>query len=227
MVDFKTLGQSLPRVDATQKVTGKAVYAADVYLPEMLMCKLLTSPVSHARIVKLDTSKALELPGVRVIVTGSDFPDVFFGSGALRDRRIMARDEVFYVGDPVVAVAADDEVTAQEALDLIEVEYEELERVVDPLQAIDEGAPNVHDDVESFDGYGFAMGGNNCTLLDADRGDVDQAFRDADHVFEDSYRSQAINQGFLEPMACVANLEPNGRLTVWASTQGHSKSGSS
>ncbi len=220
MVDFKTLGQSLPRVDATQKVTGKAVYAADVYLPEMLMCKLLISPVSHARIVKLDTSKALKLPGVRAIVTGNNFPDVFFGSGALRDRRIMARDKVFYVGDPVAAVAADDEVTAQEALDLIEVEYEGLERVVHPLEAIEEGAPNVHDDVESFDGYGFAMGGNNCTLLDSDRGDVDQAFRDADHVFEDSYRSQAINQGFLEPMACVANLEPNGRLTVWASTQG-------
>ena len=220
MPDFKTLGQSLPRVDAMQKVTGKATYAADVYLPEMLMCKLLTGTVGRARIVKLDTSKALALPGVRAVITGQDFPDVLFGSGALKDRRIMARDEVFYVGDPVAAVAADDEVTAQEAVALIQVDYQPLDTVVNPLDAIHDGSPTVHLDMPSFDGYGFAMGGNNCTLLDADRGDVDQAFRQADHVFEENYQSQPINQGFLEPMACVANHEPNGRLTVWASTQG-------
>ena len=220
MPDYKTLGQSLPRVDATQKVTGKAMYAADVYLPGMLMCKLLTSPVGHARIVKLDTSKALALPGVRAIITGQDFPDVLFGSGPLKDRRIMSRDEVYYVGDPVAAVAADDEVTAQEAVELILVQYETLETVVSPLDAIGDGSPTVHQDMAGFDGYGFAMGGNNCTLLDSDRGDVDQAFQEADHVFEENYQSQAINQGFLEPMACAANLEPNGRLTVWASTQG-------
>ena len=220
MPEFKTLGQSLPRVDAMQKVTGKAAYASDVYLPEMLMCKLLTSTVGHARIVKLDTSEALALPGVRAVIIGQDFPDVRFGSGALKDRRIMARDEVFYVGDPVAAVAADDEVTAQEAVELITVEYQPLDTVVHPLDAIDDGSPKVHQDMTSFDGYGFAMGGNNCALLDADRGDVDQAFEQADHVFEENYQSQPINQGFLEPMACVANQESNGRLTVWASTQG-------
>ena len=220
MPDFKTLGQSLPRVDATQKVTGRATYAADVYLPHMLMCKLLTSTVGHARVVKLDASRALALPGVRAVITGHDFPDVMFGSGALRDRRVMARDEVFYIGDPVAAVAADDEVTAQEAIELIQVEYELLESVVDPLEAIAEGSPAVHGDMTSFEGYGFAMGGNNCTLLDADRGDVDQAFRDADRIFEENYRSQPINQGFLEPMACAANVESDGRLTIWASTQG-------
>ena len=170
--------------------------------------------------VKLDTSRALALPGVRAVITGHDFPDVMFGSGALRDRRVMARDEVFYIGDPVAAVAADDEVTAQEAIELIEVEYELLESVIDPLEAIEEGSPAVHGDMPSFEGYGFAMGGNNCTLLDADRGDVDRAFLDADHIFEENYRSQPINQGFLEPMACAANVEPDGRLTVWASTPG-------
>ncbi len=218
--EHNVLGRSLPRVDALDKVTGRATYAADVYLPDMLMCKVLTSPRSHARIVSMDTSKAEQVPGVRAVITGNDFPDRYFGSGAVRDRRIMARDEVFYIGEPVAAVAADDEVTAQEALELVEVEYEDLETIVDPLEAIREGSTLVHPDMPNFEGYGFAMGGNNCTLLDADRGDVDQAFRDANQVFEETYHSQAINQGFLEPMACAANVEANGRLTVWASTQG-------
>ena len=221
MPDFKVLEQNHPRIDAREKVTGRSTYAADVYLPGMVHCKILSSPRSHARIVSLDTSKAEALPGVRGIITGRDFPDVHFGSGALKDRYIMARDEVYYVGEPVAAVAADDEMTAQEAVGLIEVEYEDLEAVVDPLDALKPGAPSVHPDQESFEGYGVTLeGGNFCTLLDADRGDVDQGFRDADFVFEDTFRSQGINQGFLEPMACVASLEPNGRLTVWASTQG-------
>ncbi len=221
MVDFKVLEKNLPRIDASEKVTGRAVYAADVYLPGMLMCKLLPSPRAHARIVGIDKSKAEAMPGVRAVITGRDFPEVHFGSGALKDRYVMARDEVFYIGEPVAAVAADDEMTAQEALDLIHVEYEDLPSVFDPLEALTSQAPAVHSDLTDFEGYGFALGGENvCTLLDADRGDVDQAFKDADHVFEETYRSQGINQGFLEPMACVASLEANGRLTVWASTQG-------
>lgn len=221
MVDFKVLERSYPRVDAREKVTGHATYAADVYLPGMLMCKLKASDRSHARIVSIDTSKAQQLPGVRAIITGKDYPDVHFGSGALKDRYIMARDEVFYVGEPIAAVAADDEMTAQEAVELIEVEYEDLPSVIDPLEALKSVTPTVHADLPSFEGFGFALGGENvCTLLDADRGDVDQAFQEADYIVEDTFRSQGINQGFLEPMACVADVEPNGRLTIWASTQG-------
>ena len=218
--NFRVLGKNHVRVDALDKVTGHATYAGDVYLPEMLMCKVLTSTRSHARIVSIDTSEAESLPGVRGVITGKDFPDVFFGSGALRDRRVMARDEVFYVGEPVAAVAADDEVTAVEALSLIKVEYEDLNTVVDPLAAILPDSTEVHPDLPEFEGYGFALGGNNCTMLDADRGDVDAAFAEADHIVEETYHTQPINQGFLEPMACVANVEANGRLTVWASTQG-------
>ena len=220
MVDFKVLEKSYPRVDAREKVTGHATYASDVYLPEMLMCKLLSSTRAHARIVSIDTSKAEQHPGVRAVITGRDFPDIQFGSGALKDRYIMARDEVYYIGEPIAAVAADDEVTAQEAVELIEVQYEDLPTVIDPLDAIKSTAPSVHPDLANFEGYGFAMGNNVSALLDADRGDVDQAFQDADLVIEETYRSQGINQGFLEPMACVANVEPNRRLTVWASTQG-------
>jgi len=221
MVDFKVLEQNLPRIDARDKVTGRAVYASDVYLPGMLMCKLLPSTHAHARIISIDTSKAEVLQGVRSVITGQDFPDIRFGSGALKDRYIMARDEVFYIGEPVAAVAADDEITAQEAIDLIEIVYEELPAVIDPITALTADAPPVHSDVSDFEGYGFSVGNSNvCTLLDADRGDVDQAFNSADRVFEETYRSQGINQGFLEPMACVTNVEANGRLTVWASTQG-------
>ena len=158
MPENKTLGKSLPRVDAMEKITGKATYASDVYLPGMLMCKLLTSTESHARIVKLDVSEAEALPGVRAVITGQDYPDVRFGSGALMDRRIMARDEVFYIGEPLAAVAADDEVTAREAVELIQVEYQALPVVVDPLQAIRDDAAPVHVDLESFEGYGFAGG---------------------------------------------------------------------
>ena len=220
MAEFNVLGKNHVRVDAFDKVTGHATYAGDVYLPEMLMCKVLTSPRSHARIVSIDTSEAEALPGVRGVITGHDFPDVFFGSGALRDRRVMARDEVFYVGEPVAAVAADDEITAVEALSLIQVEYEDLDSVVDPVASLTGGQATVHPDLENFEGYGFALGGNNCTMLDADRGEVDEAFAQADHIIEETYHTQPINQGFLEPMACVTNVEANGRLTVWASTQG-------
>src|SRR5918992_2653987 len=182
MADFKVLEKNHPRVDAREKVTGRATYAADVYLPRMLLCKILPSTRSHARILKIDTSKAAQLPGVRAVITGPDYPDLHFGSGALKDRYIMARNEVFYVGEPIAAVAADDEVTAQEALDLIEVEYEDLPAVINPLEALKAGAPTVHSNLPDFEGFGFALGSENvCTLLDADRGDVDQAFQEADY----------------------------------------------
>ena len=220
MTDFKVLGQNHPRVDAHDKVTGRAAYASDVYLPGMLACKLLPGDRRHARIVSIDTGRAAARPGVRAVITGADFPDIRFGSGALRDRYIMPRSVVNFIGEPIAAVAADDEATAEEAIALISVEYEDLPAVVNPLAAMDDDAPAVHPDLESYEGYGFTMGQNVSTLLDADRGDVEQAFRTADVVVEDVYRSQGINQGFLEPMACVADVEANGRLVIYASTQG-------
>ena len=217
---FKVLERNHPRVDAYDKVTGRAAYASDVYLPGMLACKLLPSARNHARIVRLDTSKAEAHPGVRCVITGIDFPDIRYGSGALRDRYVMPREVVNFVGEPIAAVAADDEATAQEAIELIEVEYEDMPAVVNPLSAMGSDAATVHPELEDYEGYGFTLGHNVSTLLDADRGDVDQAFNDADVVVTDVYRSQGINQGFLEPMACVADVEANGRLVVYASTQG-------
>ena len=170
MTDFKVLGQNHPRVDAHDKVTGRAAYASDVYLPGMLACKLLPGDRRHARIVSIDTSRAAALPGVRAVITGADFPDVRFGSGALRDRYIMPRSVVNFIGEPIAAVAADDEATAEEAIALISVEYEDLPAVVNPLAAMDAAAPAVHPDLESYEGYGFTMGQNVSTLLDADPG---------------------------------------------------------
>ena len=220
MAEFSAIGKNSIRVDAMDKVTGRATYAGDVYLPGMLMCKIMTSTRSHAKIVSIDTTAAQALPGVRCVITGSDYPDVRFGSGALKDRRIMAREEVFYIGEPVAAVAADDEMTALEAIGLIDIKYEDIKHVVDPLQAISGKSVDVHTDLEDFEGFGFALGGNNCTMLDSDRGDVEQGFKDSDVIIEETYHTQPISQGFLEPMACVADVEANGRLDIYASTQG-------
>ena len=218
--EFSVIGKNSIRVDAMEKVTGRATYAGDVYLPGMLMCKIMTSTRSHAKIVSIDTTAAEALPGVRCVITGSDYPDVRFGSGALKDRRIMAREEVFYIGEPVAAIAADDEITALEAIGLIEIKYEDIKHVVDPLQAIYGSSVDVHSDLEDFEGFGFALGGNNCTMLDSDRGDVEQGLKDSDVIIEETYHTQPISQGFLEPMACVADVEANGRLDIYASTQG-------
>ncbi|MCL0102132.1 molybdopterin-dependent oxidoreductase [Dehalococcoidia bacterium] len=220
MTQYKELGKNQARVDARDKVTGRAMYAADIYLPGMIWCKVKGSTRRHARITNIDISNASKLPGVREIICGSDFPDAFFGMGGLKDHRVMARDHVFYIGEPVAAVAADDEVTAAQAVGLIEVTYEDIDAVIDPLEAVRPESALVHPEAPGFEGYGFGMGGNINILMENDRGDVDGAFRECVHVFEDTYRSQSINQGFLEPMACVANLEPTGRLTIWASTQG-------
>jgi len=220
MAEEKVLGRNFPRVDAADKVSGRSQYAGDVYLTGMLMCKILKSTRSHARILSIDTSKAERLPGVRAVITGQDIPDVHFGSGAVKDRRVFALEKVRYVGEPLAAVAAVDEMTALEALDLIHVEYEDLPAVADPIEALKPAAPLVHEDLPRYEGYAAGMGGNVCTILDSARGDVDKAFAQADHVFEDTFRSQGINQGYLEPMACVANIDPSGRISVWTSTQG-------
>ena len=111
-----SLGKSYPRVDAVDKVSGRMQYTSDLYLPGMLMCKVLKSPKAHARIVHIDTSRAAQLSGVRAIITSADVPDARFGNGAIHDKRILARDKVRHIGEPIAAVAAVDEMTAQEAL---------------------------------------------------------------------------------------------------------------
>ena len=213
------VGKSFPRVDAVAKVTGRAVYAGDISLPGMLACKVLTSTRPHARILKIDTSQALALPGVNAIITAKDVPDVRYGFG-IKDRTLFARDVVRFIGEPIAAVAAVDEMTALEAVSLIRVDYDDLPTVFEPLKAMQPGAPAVHPDMLNYEGATFALGGNICTVMDAERGDTEAALKQADFVFEDTFRTQPINQGYLEPMASVAEVDPSGRITVWTSTQG-------
>jgi len=146
MPDSTVLGRNYPRVDAADKVSGRSQYASDIYLPGMLLCKVLASTRPHARIVQIDTSRARQLPGVRAVITAADVPDVRFGNGAIKDKRIFARDKVRYMGEPVAAVAAVDEMTALEALELIEVTYDDLPVVTDIVAALRPDAPLVHEE---------------------------------------------------------------------------------
>ena len=220
MPEERVLGKNYPRVDAADKVSGRSQYAGDVHLPGMLICKVLKSSRPHARILSIDTSQAEQVPGVRAVISGKDIPNMRFGSGAVKDRRVFALEKVRFVGEPLAAVAAVDEIAALEALDLIQVTYEDLPAVTNPIDALMPEAPLVHEDLPGYDGYAAGMGGNVCTILEGDRGDVDKAFAEADSIFEDTFRSQGINQGYLEPMACLANVDPSGRINVWTSTQG-------
>jgi CO/xanthine dehydrogenase Mo-binding subunit len=150
-VSYQVIGQPVPRIDNTGKVTGESRYTADILLPGTLWAKTLRSPYSHARIVRLDTSSAEKAPGVRVVLTGNDARGILYGR-RYRDISVLAQDRVRFMGERVAAVAADTLEQAEQALDLIQVEYEELPAVFDPLDALEPGAPIIHPDVNSYKG---------------------------------------------------------------------------
>jgi len=210
MSELSVIGQRVPRVDAKEKVTGQAKYAADYSLPDMLWCKLLRSPHPHARILNIDTSKAEKLPGVKGIVTGRDFGGWSWGwMPATRDETPLAVDKVRYMAEAVAGVAAVDENTAEEAAGLIKVEYEELPGVFDPEEAMKDGAPKVHDYVK-----------NNISVeYHWNFGDVEKAFAESHLVREDRFRTARVTHGYLEPPAILAYYDPTGYITVWASKQ--------
>ena len=209
--ELSVVGKGVPRVDGILKATGKAVYGADYSLPGMLYGKVLRSTVPHAKILNIDTSKALKLPGVRAVITGKDFPwGMKYGFTATsRDQTPLAQDKVRYIGDEVAAVAAINEDIAEEALDLIKVEYEELPAVFDPFEAMKEGAPQIHDYVKNNIGAEQHL----------DLGDVEKGFQESDHVREDEFSTQAIKHGFLEPHASVGLWDPSGKATLWGNKQ--------
>jgi CO/xanthine dehydrogenase Mo-binding subunit len=202
-----TLGQDVPQVNARAKVLGRAQYAGDLKVAGMLHGAVLRSPYPHARIVAIDTSAALALPGVKAVLTGADAPRAMWGVHH-KERRILAEGVVRFAGEEVAAVAAASEEIARDALDHIQVEYEELPAILTPDEALDEDAPGVH------------PGRNNVSHeIRFQRGDPDAGFASADLVHEASYSTHAQYPGYLEPMATVAALEPDGRLVVWTSTQ--------
>jgi len=210
------IGKSLPRIDAPGKATGATAYTADLKLPAMLVGLILRSPVAHARIVSIDTSRAERLRGVKAVVTDVDFPGARYGM-AVKDQTPLAREKVRYIGERVAAVAAIDLETAEEALHLVRVEYEELAPVFDPFEALRADAPLIH---EGIDGYGTTVDniikhGNVCSMSSIRRGDVEQGFSQADAIFEDTFSTPMVHQAYVEPHTVMVRVEGSGGLTVW------------
>jgi 4-hydroxybenzoyl-CoA reductase alpha subunit len=205
MSEFSVFGKPLPRIDAWDKVTGEVKYLDDVRIPGMLYGKMLRSPHAHARILKVDTSKARALPGVRAVITADDTPGIKFSFLKTQaDKLPLCRDKVRYVGDEVAAVAADTLELAEEALGLIDVEYKPLPAVFDPEKAMGSDAPLIHEDRESnvvFEGH-------------KSFGDIEKGFKESDYVFEDRYITSKVTHCCMETHGCIACFDSLGKLTV-------------
>lgn len=208
MEEFAVVGERVPRVDAKDKVTGKAQFVGDVYLPGMLYGRILRSPYPHARIRRIDASRARNLPGVRAVITAEDTPKRRWGV-FIQDLYPLAVDKVRYVGDEVAAVAATAVEIAEEALKLIDVEYEELPAVFDLEEAMGADAPLIHDDKP----------GNIAQHIDVQRGDVEAAFARSAVVVEDTFKSTLQWHAAIETLGSVADYSPAGKLTVYMNTQ--------
>ncbi len=220
MTDLWSVGIPSPRVESEQKVAGKAVYAGDIVLPGMLWVKVLRSPVAHARIKKIDTSRALAVPGVKTIVTGYDFGGARIGKKII-DMPILADGVVRYVGEKVVAVAAESELEAEAALDLIDVDYEELPVVLDPLEALEPSAPLLHPDLVGYKGllHTIKSPSNLFVHLTWKKGEVEEGFRQSDITVENTYSVPAVHQAYIEPHCCLARVNTDGSAEIWASTK--------
>ncbi len=244
MSEYSVIGKRLPRVDALEKVTGAAQYGADVQLPGMLHGKFVRSKHPHAKILRIDTSEAEKLPGVRAIVTQEDVE-----SG----RRVFASDKALYLGEPIAAVAATDPDIAEEAADLVKIDYEVLSVVQDVTAAIKSSAPRLHSD-DTKDGptrrairaklkkleddqsqeHGAEVAALNAQLGDLQDeiyynisaethsaiGDAEKGFAESNLVVEDTYIIPRVHQTYMEPHVSVADVDSTGKVTVWASTQG-------
>ena len=221
MVETKKqyVGERVSRVDGLEKVTGQAVYGFDLELPGMLYGVALRSPIAHGKIMDIDVSEAMKVPGVKAVVTGKDFPFTFGFS--VKDQPFLAMERVRYVGEPVAGVAAETEAEAQEAAEKIRVRYEELPAVFDPREAMVEGAPLLHPDLEKYPRSisKIVPGTNICTLYTYKLGDMEAGFGEADEVFEDEFGVHAVSHALIETHAAIAQYSPSGgSYTIWAST---------
>lgn len=209
MPEFNVLGKRVNRPDSVSKVTGRAIYTADLTLPGMLIGKILRSTRHHARILHLDVSAALKVPGVKAAITAKDLPAVIYGFGDRRaDMTVFAVDRVRFKGDEIAAVAATDEDAAAEALERMVVEYEDLPAVFDPEEALKEGAPQLHADSPS----------NIGVRLKINKGDMDRALAEAHLVREDRFDTQRVHQSYSEPYACVVDWDVQDKITLYTGT---------
>jgi CO/xanthine dehydrogenase Mo-binding subunit len=219
MMAHRIIGQSIGRIDGIGKVSGESRYSGDVTLPGLVWGKALRSPLPHARIVRIDTSRAKALAGVLAVLTARDLPDILVGR-RMFDMPMLARDRVRFIGEKVAVIAAVDPDVAEEALALIDVEYEDLPAVFDPVEAIQAGAPILHANPAAYEGALPERPHPNVqSVLRFKLGDVEAGFREADRTFEHTFRTQLDHQGYLEPHAGVVAIDEEGRVQVWASNK--------
>ena len=213
---YVTIGKSVPRIDALEKVTGRAMYIDDLKFSDVLYGKILRSPHAHAKIKRIDTSKAEALLGVRAVVTGKDAP--FRGGEAIRDQPFLAVGKVRCVGEVVAAVAADTKEIAEHAIGLIVVEYEPLAAVLDVMEAVKPSAPLIHEEMHAYAHMPVVTvvpHTNICAKFEFKQGDVEKGFRESDYVFEDTFRFPTGHHCQIEPFGAVAQVSVNGKITIW------------
>jgi CO/xanthine dehydrogenase Mo-binding subunit len=206
-VAYRVIGKPMPRTDAVAKVLGSARYADDLSLPGLLHVKVLRSRYPHARIRAIRTSAARKLPGVVAVLTAKDVPGQNSLGPIIKDQPILCADIVRYAGDAVALVAAETEHAAESALAAIDVDYEALTAVLDPLEALETSAPVVHD------------GGNIGTHMKVRRGNIEQAFSEAAVVVEGRFLTPRFEHAYIEPEVALVAADPQGEITVWSSTQ--------
>ncbi|MCC6313673.1 MAG: xanthine dehydrogenase family protein, partial [Thermomicrobiales bacterium] len=217
-VATSVIGTRARRLDADDKVAGRARYATDLRLPGMLYGKIVRGDRPHARIVGIDVSAAEALPGVEAIATAADAPGRY--GEAIEDQTVFARDRVRYVGEPICAVAAESAEIAELAASLIEIDYEDLPGVFDPVEALRPGAALVHENAASYPAPdALVRRGNVCAQVVLEQGDVASAFARADYVVEGTYAAHSVHQTPMETRAAIADVDARGRLTVHSSTQ--------
>jgi CO/xanthine dehydrogenase Mo-binding subunit len=223
MANYRVIGKPVERVDGPEMLSGQALYGPDMKLPGMLWGKILRSPIPHGRILCIDVEKAKKHPGVKAVICAQDVPARRYGY-AIEDEYIFAIDKVLYVGQPVAAVAAVDEETAEEALSLIDVDYEELPAVFEAEEALRDEAPLVHE-VDKYNARSVYLaswhpvpGTNIIHQASNQRGNVEAALQKADYVFEDTFRASQIHHSYMEPHATLVALR-GGTITVWTCSQ--------
>ncbi|HJX11093.1 MAG TPA: xanthine dehydrogenase family protein molybdopterin-binding subunit, partial [Candidatus Binatia bacterium] len=218
--EYTVVGTSPARMGGVERVTGAGIYGIDLALKDALHGAILRSRFAHAKIVSIDTSEAKKIPGVHAVVTAADAPDVRYGRSYF-DRYILARNKVRYMGDPVAAVAADTLAIVKQALKKIKVVYEPLPVVIDPEEAMKPEAPTLHEDMPLPKNLPEGVKVKNiCGFIAVRVGDAEKAMAEADLVVDEVYETKMIHPQYLEPRMAAAQVEPNGRLTVWANSQG-------
>jgi CO/xanthine dehydrogenase Mo-binding subunit len=213
----QVVGRSTPRVEGELKVTGKALYSADLNLPNILWGRCLRSPIPYGRIRRIDTSKASQVPGVKAVISGQDVPGLRIGR-CIYDTPVLADGVVRFIGEKVAAVAAETRLAAEQALELIEVEYEEIEPLLDPVAAISPDAPVLHPDLLTYKGLPVPLDSvsNVVAYLKWGKGDIEEGFKQADVIIENTYTTQVTHQSYLEPHACVVKADSSGGAEVWS-----------